>query len=427
MAIISWRRLARFSFLLLALAPWMATAHAATYYVSPAGSNTNPGTLAAPFATLQRAHDVANPGDTIYMRGGTYRVSVRTFLTRSGSSGGYIKVFNYPGEVPVLDAAAMTAQYDEIIRGNSISWWHIKGLEVKNGPDAGIHLAGASSNNIIELCVSHHNARLANGGKGISISETGSNNLILNNDVHHNRYAPSPGGADGISVASMGAGNVVRGNRVWRNSDDGIDLWGAANVLVENNWVWENGYDDNLQPLGNGVGFKLGGATAGDGAHTIRNNLAWRNKANGFSDNGANLPTNVFNNTAYGNGGGSNYAFFSSVANVLKNNIALTPNAVSFNGAVQHSYNSWNLGVTVSAADFLSLDDSGATGPRGADGSLPAIDFLKLAAGSDLIGRGTNVGLPFTGSAPDLGAYQHGTSGSSLPAPTGLRVISTLP
>ena len=71
MEIISWRRLVRFSFLLLALSPFVATAHAATYYVSPTGSNTNPGTLSAPFATLQWAHDVANPGDTIYMRGGS--------------------------------------------------------------------------------------------------------------------------------------------------------------------------------------------------------------------------------------------------------------------------------------------------------------------------------------------------------------------
>ena len=74
-------------------------------------------------------------------------------------------------------------------------------------------------------------------------------------------------------------GNIVRGNRVWRNNDDGIDLWDAANVLVENNWSWENGKKDDLTPSGgNGVGFKLGGADAGTDATRWRNNLAWRNQ-----------------------------------------------------------------------------------------------------------------------------------------------------
>src|SRR5205823_2775795 len=98
--------------------------------------------------------------------------------------------------------------------------------------------------------------------------------------------------------------------------------------------------------------------------------------------------------------------------NVLKNNVGLSPNGVSFNAAVQQTFNSWNLGIAVSAADFLSLDYSGVLTPRGADGLLPAIDFLKLAPGSALIDRGTNIGLPFTGSAPDLGANEY-LSGSS--------------
>jgi len=34
---------------------------------------------------------------------------------------------------------------------------------------------------------------------------------------------------------------------------------------------------------------------------------------------------------------------------------------------------------------------------------------LRLAAGSDLIDAGTNVGLPFNGTAPDLGAFETGS------------------
>lgn len=200
----------------------------------------------------------------------------------------------------------------------------------------------------------------------------------------------------------------MRGNRVWRNNDDGIDLWDANGVLVENNWSWENGKKDDLTPSGgNGVGFKLGGAGAGDGNHTIRNNMAWRNVSNGFDANSADLPMNVFNNTSWENGG-SNFHFNNgTVAYVLKNNVAFTPNTVSMGASTQHTYNSWNLGVTVNSADFLSLDFSGAAGMRDADGSLPSSDFLRLADGSDLIDKGVDVGIPFSGSAPDLGAFEN--------------------
>jgi hypothetical protein len=69
------------------------------------------------------------------------------------------------------------------------------------------------------------------------------------------------------------------------------------------------------------------------------------------------------------------------------------------------SNNSWN-GMAVSDADFVSLDDSVATGPRKADGSLPDSNFLKLATSSGLIDKGVDVGLSFKGAAPDLGAFE---------------------
>jgi len=99
-------------------------------------------------------------------------------------------------------------------------------------------------------------------------------------------------------------------------------------------------------------------------------------------------------------------------------------------------------GLGVTAADFISTaipvvswdsfhpagtggDRSGTTtpayatgaavGPRQADGSLPVIDFLKLAPGSHLIDAGVNVGLPYNGAAPDLGWFESGTAGPALP------------
>src|SRR5690348_10262851 len=43
-----------------------------TYYVSPTGSDANPGTGSAPFQTIQQAAKVINPGDTVIVRDGTY-------------------------------------------------------------------------------------------------------------------------------------------------------------------------------------------------------------------------------------------------------------------------------------------------------------------------------------------------------------------
>ena len=377
--------------------------NATTYYVAPNGSDSSAGTQAAPFGTLQRAHDIVVAGDTIYMRGGTYRFAVRTTLIRDGTSGNPIKVLNFPKEAPAIDGINQPSG-NHIIYMNSASWWHIKGLELKNAAVAAIFLDGNSSNNIIESNNAHHNMRLVSGGGvgAISMYGTSGNNTILNNDVHDNNDAGDGGAADGIGSPSQGTGNVIRGNRAWRNSDDGIDMWTGAPALIENNWAWENGYTgDNLQPRGNGNGFKLGGAGAG-GRHTLKNNLAWKNRFHGFNENSAGHPLILYNNTGWDNPSG-NYYFPQS--NTFRNNVSF-----GARGPISGSdtFNSWTLGVTVSAADFSSLDDTIARGPR--NGALPTSNFLRLVAGSDLIDRGVNVGIAYAGSAPDLGAYEHGES-----------------
>lgn len=63
-----------------------------------------------------------------------------------------------------------------------------------------------------------------------------------------------------------------------------------------------------------------------------------------------------------------------------------------------------------SSSDFLSLDTTGARGPRQPDGRLPQLDFLRPVAGSRLIDAGIDGGLPYVGAVPDLGAYEFGLS-----------------
>ncbi|MGI8906286.1 MAG: right-handed parallel beta-helix repeat-containing protein [Candidatus Sumerlaeaceae bacterium] len=47
--------------------------HAAELHVTPQGRDTNPGTRSKPLRTIQRAADIARPGDQITVHGGTYR------------------------------------------------------------------------------------------------------------------------------------------------------------------------------------------------------------------------------------------------------------------------------------------------------------------------------------------------------------------
>ena len=73
--------------------------HAAEYYVAPTGQPGNPGSFERPFASIQRAVDLAQPGDRVYLRGGHYRQKVIV----SHKSG--IEMMSAPGERATLDGS----------------------------------------------------------------------------------------------------------------------------------------------------------------------------------------------------------------------------------------------------------------------------------------------------------------------------------
>ena len=67
------------------------------YYVSVKdGADNNPGTLAKPFKTIQKAADTMRPGDTCYIRGGVYS---ETVVPKSGAQGNRITFTNYEDEI----------------------------------------------------------------------------------------------------------------------------------------------------------------------------------------------------------------------------------------------------------------------------------------------------------------------------------------
>jgi Ca2+-binding RTX toxin-like protein len=414
----------------------------AVYYVSTTGSNSNKGTIDSPFSSLQHAHNLAKPGDTIFVRGGTYELTEVLKLTKDGTAGNPISVLAYKDEVPIFDGAKIPTP-DEFngraVHLESVSWNVFKGLVITNGPDGGLLIDGNSSNNVFEQIIAHTNGRASVAeGTGIAIYGTGSNNLFLNCDSYNNHDVLGGGeNADGFAI-DAGSGNVLQGCRAWGNSDDGFDFFNASfarndvgsGVRAENCWAWGNGFDANGNPLGDGNGFKLGGQRPGlgntSGGHTVVDCVSWDNLAAGFVANGATIAMQLINSTAYRNG---TYDFqFDSGAHTLINNLSFAAKLGNqITKAMSQTANSWQLSSKVTAADFVSLADAAARGARQADGSLPEVAFLHLSQTSKLIDKGVDVGRLSVG-LPDLGAFESnwqsggtpvaspGTGGSTNPA-----------
>ncbi|HYQ44681.1 MAG TPA: right-handed parallel beta-helix repeat-containing protein [Polyangiaceae bacterium] len=409
-------------------------AEAAEYYVSPAGSDSNAGSQAAPFATLQKGNDVAVAGDTIWLRGGTYQNSKQIKLNKSGKSdGSRIKYWAYPGEVPVLDFSKYVSTNTAVDSPTILisgSFVHLKGLEVANGAvgASGSHSNDAirsegASNNIFELLNIHHNF-----GPGLFISKGNGGHLILNCDSHDNYDKDGSQGdgqnADGFGVhyQMSGPSTTIRGCRAWLDSDDGYDLiQQEVPVLIEDSWAISNGYSDGgagKPSSGNGNGFKAGSSDTGI-RHVLQRNVAWKNRAAGFYANHSSGGNTWLNNTSYMNAVQYNLlaspagdpdttiVLSGALAHKMRNNVGF-PNKNTNMSGVDTMFNTWDLNIVEASGDFVGTSDAGFMGPRQADGSLPNLDFLKLKAQSPLIDKGTDVGLPYVGSSPDLGAYEYG-------------------
>ena len=190
-------------------------------------------------------------------------------------------------------------------------------------------------------------------------------------------------------------------------------------TTLENCWSFNNGYLKNGNiSSGNGNGFKMGGGDTSNINHlkhnmVLKRCLAFDNRVKGFDQNNNTGSMTLYNCTAYRNG--SNYVIsgvLDSGKVLIVINCVSVGNFGSLGGFAIQQTNSWLSPFSVSNADFVTVDTAGARGPRKADGSLPDITFMHLAAGSRLINAGTIVGLPYSGSAPDLGAFEYETTTS---------------
>jgi hypothetical protein len=408
--------------------------YAKTYYVSISGSDTSAGTIAQPFLTITKAHSVAAPGDTILVRGGTYSLGSTISISKSGTTIASYYLFAYPGERPLLDFSSMAVSSSARGIKLSASYWYIKGFDIKGAGDNGMNVSG--SNNIIEFC-----SFFENRDTGLQLGGGASNNRIINCDSYFNAD-PGQGNADGFSPKlDVGSGNYFYGCRSWQNSDDGWDGYvrprpsHPLTTTLENCWTFSNGFLKSGSPsTGNGNGFKMGGSDSANLEHNfiLKRCLAFDNRVKGFDQNNNRGSMMLYNCTGYQNG--SNYSISGPIDSgstvTVINCVALGSYGAFGSYAIQQT-NSWISPFNVTSADFVSIDTAGVRGPRKSDGSLSDVFFMHLASGSQLIDAGTNVGLAFLGSGPDLGAFEFDPStsvaNSSLSSPQTYLVLENYP
>jgi hypothetical protein len=353
----------------------------------------------------------AQAGDQIYIRGGNYNFSSPIQISGNGSNGNPISLLAYPSddERPVFNFSGMSESSSN--RGIELSgdYWHFYGIDVISAGDNGMHITG--NNNLIEFCVFSENA-----DTGLQLDGGASYNTILNCDSFYNADS-SIENADGFACKlNAGTGNKFIGCRAWQNLDDGWDGYlrntDDITTTYENCWAFKNGYLKNgTIGGGDGNGFKTGGSDD----KTLKHNAIYKNCVvagnvnDGFDHNSNRGAIEIYNASSFSNG--RNYSFSSTnIASSLKVKNALSLNSGStdsFNATNQDiSNNGWQNGLVTNANDFMSIDMNLLTTARNSDGSLPQINFLQLVSTSDLIDQGVDVGLPFNGSAPDLGAFE---------------------
>ena len=94
-------------------------------YVSSTGSDDNDGTYAAPWRTIAKGLASLDPGNTLYVRGGTYLEDIRSVHIRPGTAASPVTVTAYPGERPVLQG---------LLWLHRPSYWTFDGLNVTWNP-----------------------------------------------------------------------------------------------------------------------------------------------------------------------------------------------------------------------------------------------------------------------------------------------------
>ncbi|UUZ97700.1 right-handed parallel beta-helix repeat-containing protein [Paenibacillus sp. P25] len=360
-----------------------AYAAGTNYYVSPSGSDTNPGTINAPWRTIQKAAKTAGPGSIVNVRGGTYKEKV--VFAKSGSAvAGPIVFQSYPGETAIVDGTGLsvTDASSALFTLEDKSYITIRGFELRNLKTAvqyrtpmGIYVSGAGDHIEIRNNNIHHietNVQAADGGDAHGIAFYGTaapaslNNIVIdgnhlsnlklgssealvvngnvetfqitNNIVHdNNNIGICVIGWEGTSpdpAYDQARNGVVSGNTVYNTtsygnpaygtdtSADGIYVDGGKDTVIERNVSHHNDV---------GIEFTSEHKSKSASNITVRSNLVHDNimgislggydTSRGYTENSKIVNNTLYNNDKKNQGFGQIFIQYDTRNNIIQNNI----------------------------------------------------------------------------------------------------------
>jgi hypothetical protein len=289
------------------------------YFVAPGGDDSGPGTLAQPLGTIQFALDqAAQPGDVVYVRGGTYNEQIQ--FNHSGSAaGGSITLKAYGNEHPILDGAGFGG--GPMVLMQDVSNVRLVGFTIQDltdgtdtsGNDAnGVLITGGGTNIQILGNTIHDISGVSAMGitvYGTSVQKAIANLTISGNTLYNLQAAPSEaltlggnvtnfqitknlvhdvnnigidmtGGYTDINPTYVARNGEVSGNIVYHCRSnygggfaDGIYVDGGKNITIERNITYQN--DQGIE-----VGAEIAGIVTT--AVTVRDNLIYSNDKAGL-------------------------------------------------------------------------------------------------------------------------------------------------
>lgn len=436
---------------------YVQSAQRATYYVSPGGNDSNPGTEAQPWLTIQKAADTLTAGDTVYIRAGTY--SEQVIAQNAGSAGNYITYASYPGERVTVDGDGISLPTWEtgLFVIEDISYIKVSGLRLTNaGPNdnnAGIYVDNAHhiiiENNYTYNTVSSgigvwegsnvvidgNEVRLAcNDGEQEAITVSGTDTFeVKNNHIHEG--GPGTNGGEGITIKGGATNGKIHGNHVHdltRGQRTGIyiDAWGedaTSDLEVYQNTI------HNCE-AGITVASEDGGLVLNV---KIFNNIVYDNHSNGLEIGDWGEPfvrtrpvesIEFVNNTVFNNGsmgwGAGFYNENPDVRDILVRNNIFSRNATSqivnesaatltvdhnlIDGTQEYEYAT--SGTDYVVGDPLFVNAAGADYHLQADS--PAIDTASSVGAP--VDDFDNNARPY-GAGYDLGAHEYSIAESPAP------------
>jgi hypothetical protein len=173
------------------LPPPLPPSTGAIFYVSPDGSDENPGTESLPWRTVQKAVDSLQPGQRAYVEDGIYNENVVYDPTANhgeyGTATDPITVTNYPGQHPVLRPALDAPGYPLRLKG---AYFRFHGFVIEEAPlgtrFVDVYVTGSGNTRAHHLELSGCEIRYARSASGMFIDDSADHIQILGNYVHDN-------------------------------------------------------------------------------------------------------------------------------------------------------------------------------------------------------------------------------------------------